>query len=92
MSSFSLSLPLVFCMSRHTHTGPTKLCFHILLFSRFISLYHPTNLAQNKKEAASFIQSRLDAFLFLAGLGKLDRFSLSVRDTDEIVNAMDTGE
>ena len=59
---------------------------------RFISLYHPTNLAKSKEEAASFLRSRIEAFLFVVGLGKVDQVSLSVKYTDEIVTTMDTGE
>lgn len=60
--------------------------------SRFMSLYHPTNLAKAKEEAASHLQSRLSAFSFLMESGMLDKLSLYHGHSREIVKVMDTGK
>ena len=59
---------------------------------RFISLYHPTNLAVAKAEAASNLRSRVDAFLFVLESGLLDNFTLSVTSNEQIVKTMDAGK
>lgn len=57
-----------------------------------MSLYHPTNLAEAKEEAAAHLQSRLSAFSFLVESGVLDELSLYQGHTTEIVKVMDTGK
>ena len=62
------------------------------LLPRFMSLYHPTNLAQSKEEANTHLRSRVEAFTFLLDSGKLDEVSLSQAHSDDIIKVMDSGE
>ena len=55
-----------------------------------MSLYHPTNLAKAKEEAAANLRSRVEAFLFVLGLGKLD-VTLSMEYAADIVDVMNAG-
>ncbi len=63
-----------------------------LRISRFLSLYHPTNLARAKEENATHLSSRLGAFFFLMESGRLDAVSLSQEHIEEIVRVMDSGK
>jgi hypothetical protein len=66
--------------------------FEVNALFRFMSLYHPTNLANAKKEAAAHLQSRLAAFMFLLESKRLDTVSLFQGHTSELVKIMDTGK
>lgn len=57
-----------------------------------MTLYHPTNLANAKTEAASHLRSRVGAFFYLLESERLDKLTLSVENVEGVVMAMDAGE
>ncbi len=54
-------------------------------------MYHPKQLEAAKTAAASFIQSRVDAFLFLLETDWFGKVSLNFDNNTEIVRIMDAG-
>ena len=65
-------------------------CCSVHVF-RFIEKYHPKRVSALNEAAATNLQSRVKAFLFLLESGRLDKVPLSCDKQEEIVTIMDAG-
>ena len=69
---------------------PSILCV-LLSFDRFKSMYHPSTLEATKTAAASYLCSRVDAFLYLMEKDWFSNVFLSFDYNSQVVRIMDAG-